>query len=505
MLKFNSLKFKISLTAFLIISVIMTVATLRHLNHTEQKLLNAQKEKAELLAMRIKQGIMVLMLKNSWQDLQIMMESLVKDSKELKKIRIFLPEDGNIVSSSDPEEVGRQIYTEDLKRYRNQNVQYTLLLDREGRRYASKLTAIENQPACHKCHGPEKKILGVLDIEMSISAVTRSIRAFKEEHLVDAVIGFFLIVGSVLIIVGILFDRPIKKMIRTIRKIENGDLSARMETGKRDELGLLAGSFNNMVEALESAKKDLELSHKHQIEKAAKLASLGEIISGIAHEIKNPLAGISCAIQVLQSELDKSDSTRTVSTEILNQLKSLDKVVKDLLRYAKPKPPEFLPCKIQDVLQKASFFVYPEAKKHKVVIKTEIEKDIPEIMIDPDQIQQVFLNLMINAVQAMSKGGTLTVSIFQKRLQRIENKIKEPIKSDRAVVIRFQDTGKGISSDDISNIFEPFFTDKSKGTGLGLPISRKIARDHGGDITCNSELGRGSLFTVYLPIVNGKQ
>jgi two-component system NtrC family sensor kinase len=500
MFNLNSLKFKISIIAFLLISLIMVATTWRDIALTEERLMNSQKEKAILLSDRIAHGIMVLMLKSRWQDLQTMMESLIKDSEELKEIRIFMPEDGTIVVSSDPEDVGEKIYQEDLDKYRS-GVHYdAFLIEKDEQIYASKLTTIKNHPSCHRCHGAEKDVLGVMDVELSLSRVHATIENFKKEHFTDAFIGFSMVMGTFLFIIAILIDRPINKMVRTIRRIEKGDLSARMKFKSKDELGLLAKSFDNMVEALESAKQELELTHEQQMERAAKLATIGEVVAGIAHEVKNPLTGISCAVQLLQSEMNEDDSNYAVTGKILSQVKRLDRTVKDLLSYAKPKVAKFLPYKISEVIDRAVFLVYTEAKKHNVGISADIEDNIPEIIMDPDQMQQVSLNLMINAMQAMPEGGDLSVIASQRDYDEVKNDLKRPLNSDRLLVVTFRDTGKGISQEDMEYIFEPFFTRKSKGSGLGLSITRKIVREHGGALTCQSELGKGAVFTIYLPI-----
>lgn len=503
---FNSLKFKIAATALLLISIIMIAVTWRDIHDTEQKLLNNQKEKTVLLSDRIAHGIMVLMLNNRWKDLQAMMVSLAQDSKELKDIRIFLPDDGSIVVSSDPGEVGEKVYEEVRKRQESQEFE-AFILDRGSDQYASKLTPIKNQAACYKCHGSEKDILGVLDLEISLAGVKRSIGKLKKDHLLDSLIAFSLITGAFLLVVGVLIDRPITKMIRTIRKIESGDLKSRMDIQKKDEFGLLAKSFNDMLSSLQSAKEEIEHCHLEQMQKASRLASLGEIISGIAHEIKNPLTGISCAVQVLQSDIRNQDTNKETITEILNQIHRLDKILKDLLSFAKPKPPRFFHAKINEVIEKALFFVYPEAQKQKIAIETDIEMDFPEMKMDPDQMQQVFLNLMINSLQATQEEGTLMVSVSQKTCKEIKHNLSKPLECDKIIEcdkllqIQFQDSGKGIPPEDIESIFEPFFTKKSKGTGLGLFISQKIVQEHGGEITVQSRLGKGSTFTVYLPMV----
>ena len=500
---FNSVKFKISFTAFLIISIIMLFSTFRDIKQTELKLLNSQKEKAVLLSERISRGIMVLMLKNRWQDLQTFMESLIKDSRELKGIRIFSPNSGVIVSSSDPDDIGNKTHEYDLAMLRDEKKDEAFLVERNGQRFASKLTVIQNQPACHRCHGPEKDTLGVLGIEISLYNVEKSIRQFKKEHFFDALVGFLLMGGGIMLLVSILIDRPVKKMVRVIRKIEDGDLTAKMEEGVNDEFGQVARSFNRMLESQESAQQEIEMCHAEQMQRAAKLASLGEIISGIAHEIKNPLTGISCAVQVFQSEMKEDDSRRAVTTEILDHIKRLDRTVKDLLNYAKPKPPSFMPLNVNDMLNKAVFFVYPEAKKKNVIIDSIVEGDVPDVMMDPDQIQQVFLNMIINAVQAMPDGGELKISVSEADLynEEIDGRLKELFPGEKAVSIRFEDTGKGIDQAYMDSIFDPFFTKKSKGTGLGLAISQRIVQEHGGEIAVKSEVNKGSVFTIYLPVI----
>lgn len=501
---FNSLKFKIIAASVILISIIMSYSTWRNISSTEEKLLNSQKEKTELLSDRISHGIMVLMLQNKWRDLQAMMESLVKEAGELKNIKIFLPENGIIVVSSNRSEIGEKIYSRDMDIFREVGDSEVFFIEKEGESYASKLTPIRNLPVCHRCHGSKKEVLGVLDVDISLTKVSRTIKEVRREYYIESIIGFFMFSLTFMLVIGLLIDRPIKKMIRIIRKIEAGDLSARMDDEKKDELGLMARSFNSMLATLESANREIEVCHAEQIQRAAKLASLGEIISGIAHEIKNPLTGISCAVQVFQSEMKDDEDKKAITDEILNHIKRLDVTVKALLNYAKPKPPAFLPYKVNDVLDKAIFFVYPEAKKNNVIIDTDIRGDVPEAMMDPDQMQQVFLNLIINAVQAMPVGGNLRISISSsdRDSAEIDEKIKKHIKSDRILIIAFEDTGEGIEPDSAENVFDPFFTRKSKGTGLGLSISQRIVQEHGGEITLSSEVGKGSVFTIYLPVIN---
>lgn len=502
---FNSLKFKIIVMAILIISTIQVTAMMRDIKTTEEKLLTGQMEKARLFSESVKHGIMVLMLKNRWQDLQSMMKNIVSNAGELRKLSIFLPENGIIVVSSEEGDIGRKILDEDLQRYREDKESASFLVEHNGERLASKFTEIPNQPACHRCHGSTRAVLGVLDLEISLAEVSKDIDEFENKRLKDGLVGFTLVIGSFLLIFGLMIDRPITKMTRTIRRIEEGDLSARMDDGKNDELGHMAKSFNSMVESLEKANRKIEKYHEEQMQRAAKLASIGEVASGIAHEIKNPLTGISCAVQMLQSDLKEDDSRRETTMEILSNIKRLDRIVQNLLNYAKPKIPRFLPYRIDNILDKANFFVYPRAKKQGIEIETDICDEIPAVLMDADQMQQVFLNLMINALQEMHAGGKLRISICTAKYDDIKGRLRRPMDTEEVLIVSFADTGSGINPEDISNLFEPFFTKKTQGTGLGLSISSGIIKTHKGEIGVESELGKGSVFTIYLPVKTNEE
>jgi methyl-accepting chemotaxis protein len=277
-----SLKFKIAIAAFLITSAILAFSAWRDIKYSEQAILESQIEKTVLYSDRIEHGIIVLMIKNNWKELQKFIAGIAADSKELKDVRIFRPEDGIIMASSEASEIGKKIYEEDFKRIGMSNFQEAFLVEKGNKRYSSKLSEIRNLPECHRCHGTGNKVLGIIDIELSLAKIRQTIQQVKKEHFIVASIGFFLTGGGFLLVIGILIDSPIKKMIKTIRKIEDGDLSVRMDENKRGEFGLMAKSFNSMLESLVSAKTQLEDYHVTQMQKASKLASLGEIISGIA-------------------------------------------------------------------------------------------------------------------------------------------------------------------------------------------------------------------------------
>lgn len=416
----GSVRIKLLFLSLLSVFVVTSLIVWSDIEDTKARLIDAQKEKAVLLSEVIKQSIMILMLENKWKELQSQIEDFTRNNPELKEVRIFHPVSGRIIVSNEREDMGKKIYEKDWDRFIRQEVS-PFVIKKEGEIFATRVIPIENRPECYRCHSPKEKIRGVLDVEVSLAVAQQSIKELTYRHFAGLVIGFVMI--SLIFMVGgeRLINRPLRDLMGVMKKVETGDLSARTKEGGKDEFGYLASVFNKMVKSLESAKRDLEVCHIQQMERAAKLASLGEVISGIAHEIKNPLAGISCAVQVFHSELSEDDSRKPIITEVLNQVNRLDRIVKDLLSYAKPKPLQFLPDKISNILEKALFFVYPEAKKHNVVINNNVSEDMPDILMDHDQMQQVFLNIVINAIQSMPNGGVLTIFASKKNRQEVEN------------------------------------------------------------------------------------
>lgn len=493
----KSVRFKLTFIALFSVAIVISLVVFSDIRDTRARLLDSQKQKSVILSDLIKHTIMSYMLGDRCHEVQAMIDDYTKVHPELKEIRIFDPVTGIIVFSAESKDIGERIHEEDWDKFiRGDESPFVIKKNKDI--FTTRVVPILNSPSCYRCHGQDKNVLGVLDVEVSLAAAQRSILESTYRHLTGLFVGL-IIVSLVFLIGGRRYiNRPLRNITDVMEKVEGGDLSARVIDVSDDEFGYLSKAFNKMTASLEEANKQLELCHISQIEKTSRLATLGEIISGITHEIKNPLAGISLAMQIIYADLPEGDSKRAVVAEVLNQVGRLDRIIKDLLSYARPKPPHFTLTKIDDVIEKSLFFIYPEAKKQQVVIETEVQKDIPPLMIDPEQMQQVLLNILINSLHAMPAGGLIMISASLKFCSKVAD-IKMP-DCEKALIISISDTGRGIMPEDIHNIFEPFFTKKSKGTGLGLSISRKIVQDHGGEIAVKSEVGKGSAFTVYLPI-----
>jgi signal transduction histidine kinase len=351
-----------------------------------------------------------------------------------------------------------------------------------------------NRPECFQCHGKEKKIIGVLTVANSLKEMDTMISKIEIHSIILAIIT----IAFLSFILGFLFFKfvnvPIKKLTDTMRKAEEGDLNVRVKVKSRDEIGSLAENLNIMIGKLNLAKQEAEQYHQELIQRADRMASIGELASGIAHEIRNPLAGIQGAIQILAEGFPKEDPRTQVTDEIQKQIYKLERLVKDLLNYAKPVPAKYLPTDINQLVDKVlSFFMTQRGRFVDFKIEKKYFSFLPKTMIDPSSMEQAFLNIILNAQKAMPRGGAFTVSTVALP-QR-----KDDGKEVQEVQIIFEDTGVGIPGESLSKIFSPFFSTRSDGTGLGLSITKNIVEQNGGKIEVESQVNVGTKFIITLP------
>ena len=227
-----------------------------------------------------------------------------------------------------------------------------------------------------------------------------------------------------------------------------------------------------------------ETRHRKEIRRSEQLAAVGELAASIAHEVRNPLAGMKGALEVLRTELSVKPSNLEIVDELLAQIARLENLVRDLLTFARPSAIAVQGFDLHDMLDRLLKMYKDEAEAAKITINRVYGPGTGRISADPQQMEQVFFNLIHNAIQAMEEGGTLTVATQATRA---------------ATVISFRDTGKGVPADDLGRIFQPFFTTKHRGSGLGLPIVKKIIEAHGGFIEVDSTQGEGTAATISLP------
>jgi hypothetical protein len=279
--------------------------------------------------------------------------------------------------------------------------------------------------------------------------------------------------------------RPMVELQEKIALVSEGNLNVAVSFSKRnDEIGDLGRNFNYMMQQLRDSREEIERLHRTQMSRAEHLATLGEMATGLAHEIRNPLAGIAGVIEIIGRDLPLSSPARAVVKDVRLEVAQINRILTDLLETARPHPPQVCRSNLNTTVEHAVMLARQQVLSKPIKIELQKAPDLPEVEHDSDQIHQVLLNLLLNAVQAMEAGGTVHVEVASR--------------DDHASVI-VSDTGRGIPPQLLSSIFRPFFTTKGNGTGLGLSLARRIVEEHHGRIEVSSVVGKGSRFEVVLP------
>jgi two-component system NtrC family sensor kinase len=468
------------------------------------------------------------------QDVQQIME-IIGEQQDVEHVMI-VNKDGKIAFSARKEDIGQMLSIADescqichrQQPYPNDEVKVFKL--REAR-ILRNVNPIRNGEKCQACHDKRDRILGVLVVDTSLLPMDKELASGQRRRILFS-IAIFLVVAMILAsVIFVLVDRPIGKLTRVVSSAAEGRLESRVDIVSSDEFGKLSSGFNTMMDKITCFNRELEEKVKAAVEecrrfnvelmkvnrrlekanrelkesqdrivRAEKMSAVGQLASGVAHEINNPLGGILTYIKLAIKKLDRY-SPDTQSLDIL-QLKKYMVMVEEevnrckgitgsLLDFSRVKEPEIKEVDIKAILNKSLMLMEHKLSEQGITLVRNFNSLPSNIVADPDQIQQVCINIILNAVHAMPEGGILETSI-RKHASFVE--------------IVFKDSGCGIADEDLSKIFTPFFTTKKvgHGTGLGLTVAYGIIKNHGGDIKVKSKTGAGTTVTIALPVVSGK-
>jgi signal transduction histidine kinase len=327
--------------------------------------------------------------------------------------------------------------------------------------------------------------------EVSVASAFGQLRRLGLVAITFEAVFVFLLLAVVWLVAGSIIA-PLHRLVAAAEHIRGGDLGVEVDVDSADEIGDLGRTFNQMSQELRRSSEQITELHDQELRRAAQLASVGELASGIAHEIKNPLVGLVSGVDLLEQEIVGGGHARAegVLHELRVQLRRMEGAIRDLLRYARPKPPRLARAKPAMLVDRTIPLVKSQADAAGVSITTTHGDQEALISVDPELMTQALVNLALNGVQAMTAGGTLEIA------------------TDRVgpeVHITVADSGCGIPEERLGEIFRPFFTSKHRGTGLGLAISRGIVERHDGRLEVESVPGVGSTFRIVLPVAAGRE
>jgi two-component system NtrC family sensor kinase len=326
------------------------------------------------------------------------------------------------------------------------------------------------------------QVVGGLYVGVRQASFFRLVDTFNEQVLLVAS-GTILFTFLLAIPVSRYITRPLKELKELVdasRRVAQGDMTVRVPVRARGEVGLVATSFNSMLDTLQATQE--------QLVHAEKMASLGQLAAGVAHELNNPLGTVLLYSDILFKECQPDDPRRADLEMIVRETKRCKGIVAGLLDFARQNQVAAQETDLNALIQSVIQIERKREVYARIQVVSELDPALPKIQADPAQLQEVFVNLMSNAVEAMSPGGTLT----------LRTRTGPP----GMVTAEVEDNGEGISPDNLNKLFTPFFTTKpvGKGTGLGLAITYGIIKMHRGQINVQSQLRRGTCFTISLPV-----
>ena len=502
-------------------------------DRSKQSLEMTEKASRQLSSI-IKRTLEYKMERKQCKDVQKTIE-IIGDQKNVEHVMIIKKE-GQIVFSSREGDIGKVLSIEEescqichqQKPYPHDEIKVFTLGEA---RILRNVNPIRNSERCNPCHDSQDKILGVLVVDTSLLPLDEELGVARNRMIFFTIIIFLSVAFILALLIYVLVDRPIGKLARVVSNAAEGRLDSRVDITSRDELGKLSKGFNMMMDKvahfnqelqekvksaveecrrfnvelmkvnrhLEKANRELQES-QGQIIQSEKMFAVGQLASGVAHEINNPLGSILTYIKLAIKKLDNYSSDSNIleisqlkkyMTTIEEEVNRCKGITRGLLDFSRVREPEMNVVDINDILNNALELVEHQLSEQRINLVKKFGSSTSKIVADSHQIQQVFINIILNALHAMSEGGILEITI------RKRSKFAE---------IVFKDSGCGIADEDLSRIFTPFFTTKKvgEGTGLGLSVAYGIIENHDGEIIVKSKTGEGTTVTIMLPVVSDK-
>ena len=498
------------LSITVIVIIVAAVSGLVNVKTEEQQLLNTMILGADQLSKGITSATWHAMLDDHREAAYQVMQTIAL-KQGIDRIRMF-NRAGQVMFSTNSEDGQASTDRPDLAFH------VRVLRGADGRRRLGMTTPIYNEPSCSQaeCHAhpAAMKVLGVLDLRLNLESVDHEVSNMKLRVLLVTAVEITLISLFIIYFTRRFLGRPIEKLIEGTKAISQMELDKPLDVvDSSEELDELARSFDVMRERLRTALGEInqftqnletKVEERTQQLKAAqkklmqsdRLASLGQLSASVAHEINNPVSGVLNLSMLMQRMLkadgippNRIEEFRKYLSQVTNETARVGRIVSDLLAFSRRSKPQRAPGDLNRVVKMTLSLVEHKMKLSNVQVESRLREDLPAVPCDPSQLQQVVLNLVLNAAEATQS--------------RAERRVEVSTETAGAMVLlHVSDNGEGIPPENLSKIFDPFFTTKSegKGVGLGLAVSYGIVEAHGGDIEVRSTVGEGTTFTVSLPV-----
>ncbi len=508
---------KLTIATSLILLVFMLLFAYVNLATLKEMLLEAAISDADKLSETIIKSTHYEMLEDNRKRAYEMIEE-VGTLQGVEHIRM-INKSGHITFSTDKGEIGRLLDKKEAgcnmchtsgetKVHASTMNRSRIFSDNKGRQVVGMAKAINNEASCYQSpchfHSPQQRILGVLDIIVSLDSMRTLIANYRNKITILTIVLLLSISIGITFFTHRLVNRPVKKLLRQTQRIAQGDLDTFVQGGSHDEMGDLSDSFNQMTASLKVARAELEgwaenleakiesrtreiKQMQNQLIRSEKLASLGRLVAGIAHEINNPLTGLLIFANLIKSNPQLGKALKDDVAVIINEAERCAKIVRGLLDFARESIPQKKMASLNKIMEATFALIGRQSCFQNIEVVHDYQADLPQIFIDENLMEQVFINMLLNAAESIPGAGQIFIKTYTEK--------------DEYVCLQMTDTGTGIKEEDLGKVFDPFFTTKSqKGTGLGLSISYGIIERHGGTIEVQSNINKGTTFIIKLPM-----
>lgn len=454
------------------------------LNIQEKQIIENDKVRATLVAELMKSSLVSTMLEGKGKEIKRHFEVIAAD--DLMHVRLFDPT-GVIIASSHPGDKGKKgkinLPADNIMK------SGVSIGDEYGESAYGIQMPLFNEKVCQRCHGTDKDMMAVLEVSISRKQTLSRIRDLRKKTAVSAILVACAMVFAAAVSARLFVYGPIKRISNAVMNAQKADYTVKTGVSGGDELGALGKNLDSLIAEIDKTRHKLDACYMENTERLQKMAGIGEIASAIAHEIKNPLAGISGAIQVFAEDFPIGDHRREIIIEVLSEIERLDKAVRDLLNFARPAAPNLIPTPMDVLVERVKASAAMESKKHSVDVNISPSCYNIKLTVDPDQMQQAMVNVVRHSLQFMPDGGEID--------------IKAGADEDKgAAFIEIKDTGRAMTEDEMANVFKPYFTTKQRVavSGLAMAISRNIIISHGGSIDVSHNPAGGNAFKITLPL-----
>lgn len=470
----NNLGLKTKLLLMMIVLSVVSMGLLIFLyNIAEKRLMSAVERYTEELASAIQMSVEELTAEDMEENKEILKEYAGEFKKKGVKELSVLNNDMEVIASSNPKRIGQRIDMKEKKIGIPQVGQENLAAPDSRRNYDLILPVTV---------GNEQ--VGYIHLVIRFDAFSDILKANHYKRLIAATVVFAIWI-IIAVFLSTKYVEPINTLAKATERIRRGDLAEIPSVDWKNEIGKLTRNFNEMVRGLRENKKLEE-----KLREAEHLSQIGQLASGMAHEIRNPLNFINLTIDHLRIECEPGDSGgKAEFEELVSNIKAeisrLNRLLGNFLDYGKPIKLNLQTVFLEDIIKEAISIADCNIREQKIELNTDFSKNMPLLNLDKEQIKACILNVVLNAIQAMPSGGRLFISASV---------------SGGFVSLRIKDTGEGIREEDIDKVFNPYFTTKTAGIGLGLAITKRIIEEHKGRIDIESSYGNGAIVSIEFPM-----